>query len=133
MRFCNLGAAVLSLSLAYSGWTTTAVMLPLIAAPIFNFAQLKLMNWSQKASLFALLIALLGAIELLHPKWQALVHLPANLNNICLIIVAILFATSLLRLGPRKFLSRLMLLKAKPHHHDHDHGHSHTHDQHKHD
>ncbi|ABV89463.1 hypothetical protein [Shewanella pealeana] len=125
MRFCNLGAAVLSLSLAYSGWTTTAVLLPLIAAPIFNIAQLKLMNWTQRISLFALLIALLGAIELLHPKWQALVHLPATLNNICLIIVAILFATSLLRLGPRKFLSRLMLLKPKAHHHDHSHSHSH--------
>ncbi|MGS0674170.1 metal transporter [Shewanella sp. 125m-1] len=127
MRFCNLGAAVLSLSLAYSGWTTTAVMLPLIAAPIFNLAQLKLMNWTQKASLFALLITLLGAIELLHPKWQALVHLPATLNNICLIIVAILFATSLLRLGPRKFLSRLMLLKPKSHAHDHAHAHSDKH------
>lgn len=144
MRFCNLGAAVLSLSLAYSGWTTTAVMLPLIAAPIFNLAQLKLMNWSQKASLFALLIALLGAIELLHPKWQAMVHLPATLNNICLVIVAILFATSLLRLGPRKFLSRLMVLKPKSHDHAHDHAHgtvhehshanrhNHSHDDHKH-
>ncbi|MGS0689705.1 metal transporter [Shewanella sp. 30m-9] len=131
MRFCNLGAAVLSLSLAYSGWTTTAVMLPLIAAPIFNLAQLKLMNWTQKASLFALLITLLGAIELLHPKWQALVHLPATLNNICLIIVAILFATSLLRLGPRKFLSRLMLLKPKSHAHVHAHGHAHS-DKHAH-
>ncbi|WP_299803043.1 metal transporter [uncultured Shewanella sp.] len=128
MRFCNLGAAVLSLSLAYSGWTTTAVILPLIAAPIFNFAQLKLMNWTQRASLFALLIALLGAIELLHPKWQALVHLPATLNNICLVIVAILFATSLLRLGPRKFLSRLMLLKSKAHDHGHSHGPEHSHD-----
>ncbi|GIU14234.1 MULTISPECIES: metal transporter [unclassified Shewanella] len=132
MRFCNLGAAVLSLSLAYSGWTTTAVILPLIAAPIFNFAQLKLMNWTQRTSLFALLIALLGAIELLHPKWQALIHLPATLNNICLIIVAILFATSLLRLGPRKFLSRLMLLKPKAHHHDHGHSHSHEPAKHEH-
>ncbi|ABZ74666.1 conserved hypothetical protein [Shewanella halifaxensis HAW-EB4] len=127
MRFCNLGAAVLSLSLAYSGWTTTAVMLPLIAAPIFNLAQLKLMNWTQKASLFALLITLLGVIELLHPKWQAMIHLPATLNNISLIIVAILFAASLLRLGPRKFLSRLMLLKPKTHHHAHGDGHGHQH------
>ncbi|MCG9729061.1 metal transporter [Shewanella sp. Isolate13] len=130
MRFCNLGAAVLSLSLAYSGWTTTAVILPLIAAPIFNLAQLKMMNWSQRTSLFALLIALLGAIELLHPKWQAMVHLPATLNSFCLVIVAMLFATSLLRLGPRKFLSRLMLLKPKAH--NHDHGHSHG-DEHSHE
>lgn len=130
MRFCNLGAAVLSLSLAYSGWTTTAVILPLIAAPIFNLAQLKMMNWTQRTSLFALLIALLGAIELLHPKWQAMVHLPATLNSFCLVIVAILFATSLLRLGPRKFLSRLMLLKPKSHHHAHDgeHRHQHSHE-----
>ncbi|GIU25108.1 metal transporter [Shewanella schlegeliana] len=128
MRFCNLGAAVLSLSLAYSGWTTTAVILPLIAAPIFNFAQLKMMNWSQRTSLFALLIALLGAIELLHPKWQAMVHLPATLNSFCLVIVAILFASSLLRLGPRKFLSRLMLLKPKAHHHQHSHNDEHSHE-----
>ncbi|MCL1095341.1 metal transporter [Shewanella kaireitica] len=127
MRFCNLGAAVLSLSLAYSGWTTTAVMLPLIAAPIINFAQLKLMDWPQRAILLLLLLALLAVIEWIHPQWQALGHLPNLLNTVSLWVVAILFAASLLRLGPRKFMSRLMLHKAKPHAHEHSHDHSHHH------
>ena len=127
MRFCNLGAAVLSLSLAYSGWTTTAVMLPLIAAPIINFAQLKLMNWPQRTALLVLLFALLVVIEWIHPQWQALGHLPNLLNTASLWVVAILFAASLLRLGPRKFMSRLMLHKAKPHAHEHSHKHGHHH------
>ncbi|PKG55120.1 metal transporter [Shewanella sp. Choline-02u-19] len=127
MRFCNLGAAVLSLSLAYSGWTTTAVMLPLIAAPIINFAQLKLMGWPQRVALFVLLFGLLAVIEWIQPQWQALGHLPHLLNSMSLWVVAALFAASLLRLGPRKFMSRLMLLKTKPHAHEHNHDNGHHH------
>jgi len=120
MRFCNLGAAVLSLSLAYSGWTTTAVMLPLIAAPIINFAQLKLMNWPQRSMLLVLLFVLLVLVEWLHPQWQQVLHLPNQFNSISLGVVAALFAASLLRLGPRKFMSRLIVRKTKSHEHSHD-------------
>jgi hypothetical protein len=131
MRFCNLGGAVLALSLAYSGWSNEAVLLALLAAPIFNLAQLKLMNWTQRGLLFALILASLVAISLIQPQWQAMMTFPAVVSSVSLTLIALLFAASLLRLGPRKFMARIMHLKPKVHAHAHSHNHSHEHD-HKH-
>lgn len=129
MRFCNLGAAVLALALAYSGWSPLAIMLPLIAAPVLNIAQLKLMTWTQRGILLAIIsVALVAALRL--PMWFSLITLPETLNLVALLMLSGLFAASLLRLGPRKFLRRLMLVKPTPHGHSHGHSHGHhTHEQ----
>jgi len=129
MRFCNLGAAVLALALAYSGWSPLAIMLPLIAAPVLNIAQLKLMTWAQRGILLAIIsVALVAALRL--PMWFSLITLPETLNLVALLMLSGLFAASLLRLGPRKFLRRLMLVKPTPHGHSHGHSHGHnTHEQ----
>lgn len=124
MRFCNLGAAVLALALAYSGWNPIAIMMPLIAAPVLNIAQLKLMTWTQRAILLSI-IALSLAAALRLPLWFSLFTLPEVVNLIALLILSGLFAASLLRLGPRKFLRRLMLSKPAVHAHSHAHSHSH--------
>ncbi|MCU7961778.1 ZIP family metal transporter [Shewanella sp. SM20] len=124
MRFCNLGAAVLALALAYSGWNPIAIMMPLIAAPVLNIAQLKLMTWTQRAILLSI-IALSLAAALRLPLWFSLFTLPEVVNLIALLILSGLFAASLLRLGPRKFLRRLMLSKPVVHAHSHAHSHSH--------
>lgn len=124
MRFCNLGAAVLALALAYSGWNPIAIMMPLIAAPVLNIAQLKLMTWTQRAILLSI-IALSLAAALRLPLWFSLFTLPEVVNLIALLILSGLFAASLLRLGPRKFLRRLMLSKPAVHAHSHAHRHSH--------
>ncbi|MGI2184052.1 metal transporter [Shewanella oncorhynchi] len=124
MRFCNLGAAVLALALAYSGWNPIAIMMPLIAAPVLNIAQLKLMTWTQRAILLSI-IALSLAAALRLPLWFSLFTLPEVVNLIALLILSALFAASLLRLGPRKFLRRLMLSKPLAHAHSHAHSHSH--------
>lgn len=126
MRFCNLGAAVLALALAYSGWNPIAIMMPLIAAPVLNIAQLKLMTWTQMAILLSI-IALSLAAALRLPLWFSLFTLPEVVNLIALLILSGLFAASLLRLGPRKFLRRLMLSKPVAHAHSHSHSHAHSH------
>jgi hypothetical protein len=124
MRFCNLGAAVLALALAYSGWSPIAIMMPLIAAPVLNIAQLKLMTWQQRGILLSIIaLSLIAALGL--PMWFSLISLPEMLNLIALLMLAGLFAASLLRLGPRKFLRRLMLSKPAAHKHDHSHTHPH--------
>ena len=128
MRFCNLGAAVLALALAYSGWSPIAIIMPLIAAPVLNIAQLKLMTWPQRAILLSIIaLSLVAALRL--PLWFSLFTLPEVVNLIAQLILSGLFAASLLRLGPRKFLRRLMLSKpvANSHSHSHAHGHSHEH------
>ncbi|MGL5491017.1 MAG: metal transporter [Shewanella sp.] len=126
MRFCNLGAAVLSIALAYSGWSPLAIILPLIAAPVLSIAQLRLMSWPQRAILLAMIaIALVAALKL--PMWFSLITLPEAINLVALLILSALFAASLLRLGPRKFLRRLMMLKPSTHGHKHSHDHAHAH------
>ncbi|QYK12860.1 metal transporter [Shewanella rhizosphaerae] len=127
MRFCNLGGAVLALALAYSGWTMEAVMLVLLAAPVFNLAQLKLMDWTQRLTLTGVIgLCLLGTHWLI-PEWSRLLSLPETVNQLSLALVAMLFAASLLRLGPRKFIARIMLWKPKAHDHSHAHSNSHNH------
>lgn len=132
MRFCNLGGAVLALSLAYSGWSMPAVMLALIAAPIFNMAQLTLMSWIQRVMIIGLIVVGLAATAMIQPEWQIIMTMPESVSMVSLLILAGLFAASLLRLGPRKFLARIMLLRNKPHSHSHSHSHSHNHGNGKH-
>lgn len=131
MRFCNLGAAVLALALAYSGWSPIAIILPLIAAPVLNIAQLSLMTWPQRLALVTIIaLALLAASAL--PLWFSLITLPEMVNLVALLILSAMFAASLLRLGPRQFLRRLMLSKPK-HHHALRHSHApHSHAEHSH-
>lgn len=89
MRFCNLGAAVLALALAYSGWSPLAIILPLIAAPVLNIAQLKLMTWQQRGVLLSLIaIALIASMRL--PVWFSLVTLPEIINILALLILSAL-------------------------------------------
>lgn len=123
MRFCNLGGAVLALSLAYSGWSTEAIMLVLLVAPLFNLTQLKLMSWTLRCVLLMLITVNLVAVNIIQPQWHAMAILPDSINTLSLTVLACLFAASLLRLGPRKFIARIMHLK--PQTHSHDHGHKH--------
>jgi hypothetical protein len=126
MRFCNLGGAVLALSLAYSGWSPVAVMLPLIAAPVLSIAQLRVMSWPQRLGLFGLLIALLVPAWVMQPQWTALMTMPDGVELVALAMLSLVFAASLLRLGPRKFLRRLLI---KPAQGKAAHAHSHAHSE----
>lgn len=127
LRFCHLGGAVFALALGLSGWSPIAVLLVLLIAPISNLAQLALMSITQKITLFILISAIIGASTLVPQVWQQLLILPNSVNLAALLIVAILFAASLLRMGPRQFLAQL-LLRREPHkHHPHSHQHSHVH------
>ena len=112
MRFCNLGAAVLALALAFNGWSDIVVLLALIAAPILNLAQLKLMNLKQRVGLFILILLLL-AVSLMTPLvWQQFLIIPHGVDLLSVAVIACLFTASLLKMGPRKFLSQLMLKPA---------------------
>ncbi|WP_394204231.1 metal transporter [Shewanella waksmanii] len=129
MRFCNLGGAVLALALAYSGWSNAAVMLALIAAPVFNLAQIKLMSAVQIGLLCGAIIGGIFVTELVQLAWHNVMVIPDNISFAAVIVLALLFAASLLRLGPRKFMARVMLWKPKAHahHHNDSDGHAHHH------
>jgi len=128
MRFCNLGAAILALALFYSGWNQVAVAFSLLAAPVINIAQLKLMTWKQGLMLGGVLVSAFIVADLVPLTSDYVLRLPESINILGLAIISLLFGASLLRLGPRKFLSR-MVTNLKSEHHDHkqSHGHSHHH------
>jgi ABC-type nickel/cobalt efflux system permease component RcnA len=85
------------------------------------------MTWTQRAILLSI-IALSLAAALRLPLWFSLFTLPEVVNLIALLILSGVFAASLLRLGPRKFLRRLMLSKPAAHAHSHSHENTHTHE-----
>lgn len=124
-RFCNMGGAVLAVALAWSGWSDSAVLLALLAAPVFNWSQLKLMSVSKALVMMSLLLSLLLIADHLFLVKEAILTLPESANLAALAILSAVFAASLLRLGPRKFLRRLMI--TKPLVHSHQHGHDHHH------
>lgn len=148
MRFCNLGAAVLALALAYSGWHPAAVAFTLIAAPVLSISQLRLMKPLTLSLLTLVLVPSLLAISYMSPIGKAIITLPEPVSMLGLFIISLLFGASLLRLGPRKFLRRLLgnFSLTRPHEHNehevgheqpkapkHSHKHSHGHSQdHKH-
>lgn len=117
MRFCNLGGAVLSLSLAYSGWSMPAILLPLIAAPIFNISQLALMSFKQKSVLISIILLFCLSVNQLSLQWKTLLQLPESISFSALIVIALLFSACLLRLGPRQFIKRIWLPKINKHSH----------------
>ncbi|MFT6256026.1 MAG: hypothetical protein ACJAT8_000556 [Cellvibrionaceae bacterium] len=122
MRFCNLGTVILALALAYSGWSQIAVAFTLLAAPVLSIGQLKLMNWKQGLMLGGILLVGLMVADQLTLSSSLTLQLPETANILGLVAIVLLFGASLLRLGPRKFLSRLMInLKSAPHSHDHGH------------
>jgi len=121
MRFCNLGAAILALALAYSGWSQIAVAFTLLAAPVISIGQLKLMNWKQGLMLGGILLVALMVADQLPLSSALTLQLPESANIVGLVTIILLFGASLLRLGPRKFLSRLIInLKSAPHSHEHN-------------
>ncbi|MCL2916101.1 metal transporter [Shewanella corallii] len=124
-RFCNLGGVVLAVSLAWSGWSDSAVMLALLAAPILNWSQLKLMSLKQSAVLVAIVGGLLLIAHQIFLVKESLIAFPESLQWLALALLALIFGASLMRLGPRKFLRRLMI--TKPLVHSHQHGHDHHH------
>ena len=124
-RFCSLGGVVLAVSLAWSGWSDSAVMLTLLAAPILNWSQLKLMTLKQGAVSVLVICGLLLIADQIFLLKESLVMLPESVQWVALALLALLFSASLMRLGPRKFLRRLMI--TKPLIHTHQHGHDHHH------
>ena len=85
------------------------------------------MTWPQRAILLSIIaLSLVAALRL--PLWFSLFTLPEVVNLVALLILSGLFAASLLRLGPRKFLRRLMLSKPAAHAHGHSHEHAHSHE-----
>lgn len=127
--FCSLGATVLAFALAASGWSTPAVVLALFAAPVGNYFQLKHLTKNQIISFVTLTIGVTLIATTLTPSNHPLFNLSENLGLVSILLLSLLFAASLLRLGPRKFLRRLMIAKptlangATTHHHDHGHSH----------
>ncbi|MCF1428916.1 MAG: metal transporter [Shewanella sp.] len=124
-RFCSLGGVVLAISLAWSGWSGSAVMFTLLAAPILNWSQLKLMTLKQGAVLVLIICGLLLIADQIFLVKESLITLPESMQWVALILLALLFGASLMRLGPRNFLLRLMITKPLVHTHQHDHHHHH--------
>ncbi|GLS82078.1 metal transporter [Paraferrimonas haliotis] len=120
MRFCFIGAAVLSISLALTGWSSAAVMLPLLAAPLLNVKQLSKMSGPQGAITMALVLALVVIGSQSLPSFEQHAAPIPYLSPISLVILALLFASTLLRIGPRAFIANLFAVSlAHKHHHHH--------------
>jgi hypothetical protein len=89
------------------------------------------MSWGMRAALSTVLVVTLLFAHHYLVDWHQLLTLPDSINITAAVVVGLIFSASLLRLGPRKFLSRL-LIKFNSNSHDHSHkdGHEHNHGHH---
>jgi uncharacterized membrane protein YraQ (UPF0718 family) len=148
---CASGATPLAAVLLHKGISTGAVLALLITGPSTNittFGILKRYHGAKGALLFAgwvyaFSIAIGFAINFLFPRSSAPIRQlpPHELHGpgawVCLGLVAVLFAGSLIRLGPRGFLATLgeglagpEALGGEPAPHGHPHDHHHEGDRH---
>ena len=116
MSFCYLGAVVLSITLAWSGWDIMSIMFLLAAAPILNIKQLKKMNGLQGVITIAMIVSILFMTQGLVAIDFNYIQLPSWLNFIALGVICVLYAWGLLRCGPRAFMARLFIIQFKHKH-----------------
>ncbi|GLP97815.1 metal transporter [Paraferrimonas sedimenticola] len=121
LRFCFVGAAALGLTLAWAEWSTQAVLLALLAAPLINSQQLKKMSGPQGALTMGLVLGMVAAGQ----QWLEGINLehaiawPEQTQVLAVLVLGLLYAIALLRLGPRAFMARLFSVKFDPHQHHH--------------
>jgi hypothetical protein len=123
MQFSPLGSTVLAATLAYSGWNPPALVLSLCAAQLLNISQLRVLSWFQKFATLILLLLLVALAGCWQPQWQQLLPHWSAISTVSLAVLALLFAISLLRQGPRRFLKALkpqtLSAPTAVHHHGH--------------
>ncbi|MFQ6372093.1 metal transporter [Shewanella sp. YIC-542] len=123
LQFSPLGSTVLAATLAYSGWNPPALMMALCAAQLLSIAQLRRLSLLQKMAALLLLALPLLIAAYWHPQWQFLLPAMPRLSLGAVSLLAVLFAISLLRQGPRRFLTALKPQLANHTHHAAEHHH----------
>ena len=123
LQFSPLGSTVMAATLAYSGWNSPALVMCLCGAQLLSISQLRVLSLLQKSLALAVLAVILGLATYWQPQWQLLLPQQTTISTIALMLLAILFAISLLRQGPRRFLRalkpQLQLANTAAHHHSH--------------
>jgi len=139
---CASGATPLAAVLIHKGVSPGAALAFLLTGPATNvttFGVLSKLHNKRVAALFGLLVAglsiALGIVVNLLIKGKvgialsaAAKHDPSLLEMICLGVLAVVFALSILRQGPRGFVGQVLRPYAEDSHHGHDHSHGHGHD-----
>lgn len=106
LPFSLPGAIVLAMGLGSSEWSATAVVFCILAPLVRQQYRQALPLWKQLCSTLLAAIVLIS-VHYWHPPTLQILHYPSIVEYGALVIMALLFAMGLLRLGPRQFLGRL--------------------------
>jgi zinc transporter ZupT len=120
MRSCYIGTAILSITMAWSGWSIAAIMLPLIAAPIINIKQIQKMTLLQNATALGLVAGITTWIQYQGDLTIQITHAPIYIEWMSLGLLSLAFSYILLISGPRKFMKNLFCVEIL-HQHKHHH------------
>ncbi|MBL6735355.1 MAG: hypothetical protein ISP86_05720, partial [Shewanellaceae bacterium] len=120
MRPCYIGAPILSITMAWSGWSIAAIMLPLIAAPVINIKQIQKMTLLQNATALGLVACITTWIQDQGDLTIQITHAPIYIEWISLGLLSIAYSYILLISGPRKFMKNLFCVQIL-HQHKHNH------------
>lgn len=118
LRTCYIGANILGITLAWSGWSIPAIMLPLIAAPLIHIKQIQNMSVRQTVTSLSLVIGIITWIHQQGEPWVQIDHMPTAVEWFSIGILCLAYGYVILISGPRKFVKNLFCIEIlRPHKH----------------
>ena len=118
LRLNCFSAVIIAVCLYFQHWHIAAVIFTLTVAPLVYITQLRQLSFIALGAISAVLISSISIVmdinfNVVRPPYE----FSDSVKYISALIIGVLFAASLLRLGPRKFIGQLLGIKKRAHHH----------------
>ena len=117
LRLNCFSAVIIAACLYSQHWHIAAVIFTLITAPLMHISQIKRLSLITITAISTVMIASMALIMGMTLNVVKPIEFNETTQLISALIIGALFAASLLRLGPRKFIGQFLGLKQHAHHH----------------
>lgn len=117
LRLNCFSAVIIASCLYFQHWHITAVLLTLIVAPLLYIAQARKLNMISIIAIVFVMISTVAITSDINLNVVKPIIFSDNVQIISALFIGFLFASSLLRLGPRNFIRQLLGIKGHIHHH----------------
>ena len=117
VRLNCFSAVIIASCLHFQQWHVAAVILALTVAPLLYISQLRQLSLASIAAIVAVLFSSIAIVLGINFNVVRPIEFSNAIEYVSALILGLLFAASLLRLGPRKFIGQLLRIKKQAHHH----------------
>ena len=116
-RLNCFSAVILASCLHFQQWHVVAVLFALVIAPLFYLSQLRKFSFITVFSMSLVVIASMAIVSTIKINVVPPITFSKPVQIVSALVLGVLFASSLLRMGPRNFITQLLGIKKHAHHH----------------